>query len=429
MVAWLFGRRSKRGSAKAGPAPDYDQAKAVAESGSEEERARLATVPQLQPEFLYYFATDESSAVRRAVAQNEGTPIQADVLLAKDPEGQVRALLGQKIAKLLPTLSMEQNQKLSDMVFDIVDTLSNDSLPEIRSLISEEIKGLDNVPPRIVQRLARDTEEIVSKPVLEFSPLLSDRDLIDIIGMGLRGEALAAISKRKGLGEQAAGAIADTQDDAALPALLKNQTATINAETLAAIVEAGEEHKGWHDALVGRKGLGKDLLFRIGGYVSKSLLEKLIKNNVLIDEKLAKDLRKAVDERTADDGEDDQDDSVLDEEHVEEVRARELHEKGKLTPKLLTKSADNQEREFLVQALALLLNTEADVTRKLVVSRDPKLAVSAAWKADLGMGFATAFMAKIMQLDEKTQIKADSGSAFPLEEDDMAWTLEMIGIT
>jgi len=426
MVAWLFGRRGKGDGAKAGPVPDYEKAKAIAETGSEEERKRLASVTQLQPEFLYYFANDKSVDVRRAVAQNEGTPIQADVLLARDPDAYVRTMLGQKIANLLPSLSSDQNRKLTDMVFDIVDTLANDQLPAVRAVIAEEIKGLDNVPPRIVQRLARDSEEIVSNPILEFSPLLSERDLVDIIGMGLRGEALAAISKRQGLGEQASGAVAGTQDDIALPALLQNQTAMISEETLAAIVEAGEVHEAWHEALVGRKGLGKSLLRRIGGYVSKNLLEKLITNNVLVDDKLAEELRTAVAERG---GEGAEDDDTVAEDHAEEARARELYDAGKLSPKLLTASAKNEEREFLVHALALSLGTKPDITRKLIVSRDPKLAVSVAWKADLGMGFAKTFMTKIMQLDEGTQIKAAGGADYPLDEDDMAWTLEMIGIT
>ena len=425
MVAWLFGRRGKGDDAKTGPVPDYEKAKKIAESGSEEERQRLASVTQLQPEFLYYFATDKSDEVRRAVARNEGTPVQADLLLARDPDAHVRSMLGQKVASLLPTLSPDQNRKLADMVFDIVDTLAKDQLPAVRSVIAEEIKGLDNVPPRIVQRLARDSEEIVSNPILEFSPLLSERDLVDIIGMGLRGEALAAISRRKDLGEQAAGAVAETQDDIALPALLQNQTARINEETLSAIVEAAEKHTEWHDALVGRKGLGKNLLRRIGGYVSKNLLEKLISNNVLVDDKLAEELRSAVADR-ADEEEGDEDAA---EDHAEETRARELYDAGKLTPRLLTASASNEEREFLVHALALSLQADAEVTRKLIVSRDPKLAVSVAWKADLGMGFATTFMSKIMQLDEGSQIKAAAGNDYPLAEDDMAWTLEMIGIT
>ncbi len=427
MVAWLFGRRGKGDDAKKGPVPDYEKAKAIAESGSEEERRRLASVTQLQPEFLYYFATDKSVDVRRAVAQNEGTPVQADLLLARDPDAHVRSMLGQKIASLLPTLSADQNRKLADMVFDIVDTLSKDQLPAVRSTISEEIKRLDNVPPRIVQRLARDSEEIVSNPILEFSPLLSERDLVDIIGMGLRGGALAAISRRKNLGEQAAGAVAETQDDFALPALLQNHTAQINEETLNAIVEAAEKHTEWHEALVGRKGLGKNLLRRIGGYVSKNLLEKLISNNVLVDDKLADELRTAVAERAEEEGDDGGEAAA--EDHAEEVRARELYNAGKLTPRLLTSSASNEEREFLVHALALSLQVDPDITRKLIVSRDPKLAVSVAWKADLGMGFATTFMAKIMQLGEGAQIKAAAGNDYPLAEDDMAWTLEMIGIT
>ncbi|MFV1853148.1 MAG: hypothetical protein ACMZ66_20945 [Thalassospira sp.] len=123
MLKWVFGGRREEAS-KSALAPVYEDARNIAANGSVDERKRLAANSQLQPEFLYLFATDQSEDVRRAVANNEGTPIQADLLLARDPDEYVKVALGKKICRLLPTLSPDQNRKVADMVFEVVDILS-----------------------------------------------------------------------------------------------------------------------------------------------------------------------------------------------------------------------------------------------------------------------------------------------------------------
>ena len=62
---------------------DYDKAKALAASSNPAERLKLAQRADTQPEILYYLAIDEAEAVRRAIAENEATPGQAHLLLAR----------------------------------------------------------------------------------------------------------------------------------------------------------------------------------------------------------------------------------------------------------------------------------------------------------------------------------------------------------
>ncbi len=199
MIKWMFAKAGKL-SGKGGAAPDYEKAKIQAASADPAERARLASMSQLQPEFLYYFASDKSPEVRREVAKNEGTPIQADIILARDPDELVRQELGGKIARLMPDLSFEENEKLASMVLEVVETLSQDAAPVARSVVAESIKARDDIPKRIVDRLAQDTEAVVSVPVIQFSPLLTDDDLLALIDIGRSG-SLLAMARRAFLGE------------------------------------------------------------------------------------------------------------------------------------------------------------------------------------------------------------------------------------
>jgi uncharacterized protein (DUF2336 family) len=422
-LGWLL-RRGDSDRAE-GPPPDYEKAKAVAANGDAKAKARLASDPSLQPEFLYFFATDESKDVRRAVARNSGTPIQADVILARDRDAEVKMDLGDKIAKLLPGLSSEENEKVTEMVVQVVETLAADTDVKVRANIAKRIQSIDTIPPRIAQRLAKDTEELVAAPILQFSPLLNEDDLMAIISAGCRGSALAAMAKRKALPSAVGGAIAETEDDVALPALLGNASAKLSPDTLAAVVEAAADKPGWHDALVGRKDLTKGLMKRMVGFLSGSALDKLVKDNVLVDDALEKELRAIAPGGVADEaaGPDDADEAKSSE---EEARAMAMHERGELKPAAMIKAVERKEREFVIHALALLAQSDSRTIRKLISDKDPKLPISIAWHCKLGMNFALALEKHMMDLT--TPLKKGEGGAYPMTEDDMAWALEVAGV-
>jgi uncharacterized protein (DUF2336 family) len=132
----------------------------------------------LAPEFPYFFATDEDPAVRKAVAKNDGSPLQADLVLAKDVNQQVREELAYKIGHLIPTLTDHESERLAEMTFQVLEILAKDQVPQVRAIIADEIKHLVDVPKRLIKRLTQDAEDAVAGPILEYSPLLSDEQIL-----------------------------------------------------------------------------------------------------------------------------------------------------------------------------------------------------------------------------------------------------------
>jgi len=67
MLNWVFGNKSKKRGKKPGIGnkPTYEKAREIASGGSVTERQKLAAHEDLEPEILYYFATDNSAKVRR----------------------------------------------------------------------------------------------------------------------------------------------------------------------------------------------------------------------------------------------------------------------------------------------------------------------------------------------------------------------------
>ncbi|MDD9916500.1 MAG: DUF2336 domain-containing protein, partial [Rhodospirillaceae bacterium] len=314
---------------KKGPAPDYERSKEISAKGSARARRNLAAHEDLQPEFLYYFATDEAPEVRRTVAANPSTPLQADVILSEDKDDDVRVELGNKIGALLPDLSEAQGEKARDMAFQILETLAKDQIPKVRAVIAEEIKMLDNVPPRIAKMLAEDVESLVAAPILRYSPLLTNADLKEILDKGVAGDALVALARRSNLNTTVSDAVVDTDEVPAINALLENKSAEIGDAAMAKIVDIAEPRQDMHEPLVNRGGLSERMITRIAGFVSASLLDPLIKHNALVDDDMAERLRESVAKRL-DGGEDSKDDAEDEDDDDDAAfeRAKALHEKA-----------------------------------------------------------------------------------------------------
>jgi uncharacterized protein (DUF2336 family) len=155
---------------------DYEKAKALAASADAVERLKLATRADTQPEILYYLAIDQAEEVRRAIADNEATPAQAHLLLANDESEEVRHRLAAKVARLLPDLPEDEAGKARELAIQTLELLAQDELARIRAALAEALKSAVNVPHHLVKQLALDVEVIVSAPVLQFSPLLTDDD-------------------------------------------------------------------------------------------------------------------------------------------------------------------------------------------------------------------------------------------------------------
>jgi hypothetical protein len=156
----------------------------------------LASRSDAGADVLQYLAVNGAPATRAAVAANISTPAATNRLLANDDNEDVRAELAVKIARLMPGLSERESSHVFALTIETLETLARDAAVRVRAILADEIKALDCVPRDVVMALARDLDTIVSTPILQYSPLLSDADLVEIIACGQVQETLAAIASR-----------------------------------------------------------------------------------------------------------------------------------------------------------------------------------------------------------------------------------------
>ena len=418
MLNWVFGKKSGKKTGK--KRPPYDKAKEIAARGDVKARRELAAHEDLEPEILYFFATDNSPEVRRQVAVNTGTPLQADVLLARDIDDDVRCEVARKIGRLVPTLTADERDRLTTMALQVLEILAQDRLPQVRAIVAEELKMASNVPHHLIMRLARDIEEIVSAPVAEYSPLLSGEDLLEIIASGVGEGTLSALSRRQQLVDSVVTAVVGMNSKRAMKSLLENQGADIPEESLDAIAAVASGAKELHKPIVNRKNLSIRMIRRIASFVSASLVETLIERNSVA-ESVGSELRQAVRRRIDRDDFDDRE-SARD---PADVRATEMFEAGTLNEESVIEAIDNGDRSFIRFALALMSGQPPENVIRMLNSGSGKTIAALAWKADLGMQTAEALQMKIAHLSSKSLVRAREGDAYPLTEDDLNWYLEL----
>ena len=408
---------------------EYEDAKRLARSDDVNARRKLALRADMRPEILYFLAEDKASEVRRAIAGNEATPYQADELLARDRDEAVRAELAQKVSRLLPGLSADAKDEAHQRVIAMLEKLAKDEAVRVRAVVAEAVRGVANVPPEIVKKLARDAELIVASPVLRFSPLLTDDDLLDIISSGPASGALAAIAQRQDVRSKVSDAIVAADDEPAVAALLANKSAQIREETLDLIVERAANRTAWHEPLVRRPSLPARAARRIAGFVADSLLS-VLKNRDDLPRETREQVTAAVAERLAASKPAAQDDAATDEEEegesVEEKVTR-LKKEGKLDEEAVDDALHAGQRSFVRAALALLAEVPVDVVDKILSARSAKGVVALAWKAKLPMRLAVQIQTRLGGISPRQVLQARGGTAFPLTTEEMTWQIEFFG--
>jgi uncharacterized protein (DUF2336 family) len=113
--------------------------------------------------------------------------------------------------------------------------LLDDSSPLVRQAMAEVFARSPIAPAAIVQALSLD-QPAVALPILEFSPLLIDADLVDIVATG-NSALQCAVARRSGLPASVCAAIAEVGSPAAALELIENPFAELAPFSWDRIVE------------------------------------------------------------------------------------------------------------------------------------------------------------------------------------------------
>lgn len=407
-------------------ADDPLDAGTIARDGDTTARRALASDTATRPEILYYLAEDPDAEVRRCIAENEQTPRQADILLAHDDSAEVRCVLARKIGRLFPENSATERDVLRQAVLDITEILAVDQTKRVRELVSDAIKDLPDVPQHLVRQLATDPYLTVCGPVLEYSPVLTEADLLEIIESSPVRGALGAISRRAAVGESVSHAIASSDDTDAIADLLANPSAQIREETLDSLLTGAPAVPAWHAPLVNRPSLPVNAAQRIAGFVAGSLLDTLRKRTDL-DEKVVDAIESVVTERLASEHEQEAERAQNCTNRSDEAlhaRALKLISDGLPAEKLIRDAASAGDRDMVIAALAVTSGLSSKAVRNIFDMRASKGIVAICWKSRLPMELAYGLQINVGSIAPAAVVAVGENGGYPLSDKELNWQIE-----
>ncbi|MFZ2467242.1 MAG: DUF2336 domain-containing protein [Parvibaculum sedimenti] len=399
----------------------YEDARLALESQSSEIKRELAARTDAPPETLYYLAGDEDASIRTLVAANHASPIQADELLQIDADGEVRSELARKISRIVPDMDESERRQVRDRMLVLLEKLAQDELARVRRIVAEEIKSCPHIPKRIALRLARDAEIMVCGPVLEYSPLLSDEDLVEIVATTRVHGALESIARRRNVSSYVADAIVATLDIPAVAQLLANPRADIREETLDKVIREAATIEAWHLPLVMRPSLSLRAIRRIAVFVSRALVDEIGRHHQLDAETqtwLKARAQSRIEERQVEDATPD----------AAAAAIKKAFAAGTLGDDQVTKAASLKQKGAVTLALSLLCGAPEPAVARAIEVKSGKGIAAICWRAGLAMRTALAVQIFVANVPVDARVLPRGGVDYPMDESEMLWHLRYLGV-
>ncbi len=404
----------------------YDKAKELARHEDSEVRRELAARRDLKPEILYYLAEDSDPEVRQTVAQNIAAPRQTDILLAKDTAAAVRSDLATKIARVAPELSANEQNRAHRATYEALELLAKDQITKVREILAEALKDVTDAPPDVIRTLAIDTEIAVSGPILEFSPVLTDDDLLQIIERGTAKGGLNAISKRAGVSENVSDAIVGVDDVTAIADLLSNDSAQIRESTLDELIDRAPDFDLWHAPLVGRPKLPDGAATRLAHFVADNMLSVLQERADLDAESLAAVKAVVLQRIGGDDGGIRDSDGGQDFLNIDPPidMVERLYNARKLDGNVVIKALNAGDHSFVLAALIVRTGIDPAVVKRIFVEKSGKGIMALAWKASMPAKMGAQLQQRMGRIAPSEVAMPDEGDEYPMTEDELNFQLE-----
>ena len=245
-------------------------------------------------------------------------------------------------------------RKLAEEIFRV---MVKDAEVRVREALALNLKESSGIPHDVAVSLAKDVEQ-VALPVLQFSDVLTDNDLIEIINSH-SAEKQTAIAKRKNVSEDVSDVLVEAGNEEAVTTLVSNDGAEISERTLQKVVDHFGDREDVQDAMVHRAKLPVTISERLVTMVSEKLAADLIGRHDL-PANVVTDLILQTRERAIISLSTDSDEGDV------EVLVRQLHKNGRLTPSITLRGLCMGDMTFFETAMAELADVSLMNARTLI---------------------------------------------------------------
>ncbi|RMF09540.1 MAG: DUF2336 domain-containing protein [Alphaproteobacteria bacterium] len=322
----------------------------------------------------------------------------AELAGKRDPKH--RAALYANVVNLFETRHDQLHPKERALMCDILRRLAHDVEMSIRVDLAERLAADENAPHDLILLLANDQIE-VARPVLLFSQMLRDDDLIEVIYHKTVQHQLA-VAARENLSEAVSSALVEAGNTHVAAALLQNQTASISPDALAILGERSQIETSLQTPLVNRKDLPQAVAERLYDRVSQALRATLLENCPAMAQKIDSALGATLGNLRA---------SVTTEGDHTSANSRlvdKLAGAGQLTPAFLVKSLNQGQVELFELGFARLVNLSSVRFRRVIYNRGPEALAVACRAVGIDRGAFLSIHRLVCKARNKNPDLADS---------------------
>ena len=233
-----------------------------------------------------------------------------------------------------------------------------DAEVRVRQALSAQLKSCSELPHDVAVALANDVDS-VALPMLKFSEVLSDADLLEIIGREDAGKQ-TAIAQRRGVSGDVASALIDTGNETAVARLVANETAALSETALERVMDDYGDSDAVSGSLSRRPSLPPRVSERLVNAIAAGLQDYLSARHDLPADSVCNLLLQARERATVSLLEGGSSDAELDR------LVDQLHKGGRLTPWLVLRALCMGDVTFFEVALAKLAKVSVQNTRVLI---------------------------------------------------------------
>ena len=160
------------------------------------------------------------------------------------------------------------------MAEEIFRLLAKDKSTKIRKLLADKLKENLELPHDVALTLANDITEIAA-PILEYSFVLSEDDLIDIVSKTGELQKLSAIASRASISKELSHALLEHKNADIADTLFRNGGASIAEDDIKQTLNYSDGSEPMLEALVHRGGLSLGIVERLFAMVPHELKHTL----------------------------------------------------------------------------------------------------------------------------------------------------------
>ncbi|MDR3437588.1 DUF2336 domain-containing protein [Telmatospirillum sp.] len=276
------------------------------------------------------------------MVKNKLTRQDVDKLLT-EPSVEVRVETAGKLASQFDSDELSPTERR--LAADILRLMARDAEVRVRQALAIHLKESPSLPHDVAVNLAHDVDT-VALPILQFSRVLTDEDLIEIVRSHGPVKQLA-ITKRPTISSTVSEALVESGNPEVVANLVTNQGADISEQSLQAIIDSFGNESTVQGSLVQRASLPVTVAERLMTMVSDQWREHLISHHQLSGSVAANITRQSRERATITLS------AGADREDVEGL-VRHLHSHHRLTPSIMLRAVCMGDMTFFEAGMAEL---------------------------------------------------------------------------